>query len=435
MCGWIGRGDASGGHGAGRLVVCALAAFVLAAGLAGAASAGDWNGQEVEKDGQLHVMNPATPMEAAAKTTPKELWRLGGDTDDPDEFFGVISSILSDKDGNIYLLDTQLNHVMVYSAGGEFLREIGREGEGPGEFRGPSGMFFTPDGNLGVIQTMPGKIVLLTPEGDPAGEYPLPQPDGQGFFVLVGGHSYADNVVLQGAVMAADAQKWQQTRYLANVSPDGKELARYHSDVRTIDFANPVMDDQEWDTFDRRWTVGSDGRVYAATSYPDYAIHIWKSDGTLDRVISREYEHRKRTADEIKLMNDLLGMFAKQIPNCKVQVTDQTKDIEVFYVHDDGTMWIMSSDGMRDRPDGSLGVFDVFDPNGRYLKQLTVMAEGDPVTDGYYFDKNRLYVVTDLTSAAISLQSGGQSFQIGDEEPEPMSVICYELDGALLTSR
>jgi hypothetical protein len=53
----------------------------------------------------------------------------------------------------------------------------------------------------------------------------------------------------------------------------------------------------------------------------------------------------------------------------------------------------------------------------------------------YYFVGDRFYIVTDLLQAAISLQSGGQSLQIGDEEPEPMSVICYELDKALHVSK
>ena len=205
--------------------------------------------------------------------------------------------------------------------------------------------------------------------------------------------------------MSQEEGRWQQTRYLANVNSDGQETARYASSDRVIDFANPVMFDQDWDTFDRRWTVGSDGRVYAAMSYPDYVIHVWNPDGTVDRVIQREYKHRKRTADEKQLMKDLMGLFAKQIPNCTVKISDDCKDVEVLYVHDDGTMWVMSSDGMRDMPEGSLGVFDVLDAKGRYVRQITVMGEGDPKTDGYYFVGNRLYVVTDLVQAAISLQA------------------------------
>jgi len=417
------------------LVFTLLIAFGLVLSSAvGPAQAGQWKGSEVQKEGVTHVINPAAPAEDPSKSTARELWRLGGDTDDDDEFFGVISVILTDEEENVYLLDSQLNHVMIYSPTGEFLREIGREGEGPGEFRGATGMFFTPEGDVAVIQSFPGKIVILTREGDPIGDYPLPEPEGSGFFILVNGQSWGSNVVLQGGIASMNEQRWQQERYLASVDKTGTEVAKYHSDTRVIDFANPVMDDMAWDTFDRRWTVGTDGRVYAATDYQDYTISVWNPDGTMDRVIEREYTHRKRSADEVQIMENMMGVFAKRIPNCNVKITEWTKDVETMYVHEDGTMWVLTSNGSRDMPEGSLGEFDIFDPQGRFFRQVTIMGEGDPQSDGYYFVGDRLYVVTDLVQAAISLQAGGETVDLGDEEPEPMSVICYQMDEELITS-
>ena len=60
-----------------------------------------------------------------------ELWRLGGDSEDEEEFFGVISDIDIDAAGQVYLLDSQLNEAKIYTKDGEFVRSIGREGEGP----------------------------------------------------------------------------------------------------------------------------------------------------------------------------------------------------------------------------------------------------------------------------------------------------------------
>ena len=174
--------------------------------------------------------------------------------------------------------------------------------------------------------------------------------------------------------------------------------------------------------------------MYACTSYPDYSIHVYNTDGTVDRIIEREYTHRKRSAEEMDVVKNLMGTFAKRIPNCTVKITDWTKDVEAIYVLADGSLWVLTSDGQRDKPEGTLGVFDVFNPDGHFVRQVTLQGEGDPRTDAYHFTGNRVYVVTDLLQAAISLQSGGESFKIGDEEPEPMSVIAYELDGSLMTS-
>jgi hypothetical protein len=431
-------------EGAGGFATVALGRFAAAAllgvsllvfVLVSPAGAGAWKGEEIQKDGALHVMNPAKGTEPSRTVKLEELWRIGGDTDDEDEFFGVISQILSDEQGNVYLLDTQLSQVKIFTADGEALRSIGREGEGPGEFRRPTGMFLMDNGDLGVMQLAPGKIVLLTPEGEPAGEHALPQSEDGGFLILLGCRSAGDHLVLAIAKNAFQEGRFDQSRYLASIDHEGKELARYHEEVRTIEFANAVLDDKQWDTFDRRWSTASDGRVYAATSYPDYRITVWNADGTINRIIEREYTHRKRSDREMELVENLMSIFARQIPNCTVNITDYTKDIETFYVREDGSIWVLTSDGSRDQPEGSLGVFDVFDPEGRFVRQVTLMGEGNPLMDGYYFVRDRLYVVTDLLQAAMAMQAGGEPVDLGEEEPEPMSVICYKINGDHLTSR
>jgi hypothetical protein len=404
-----------------------FAAIVLLGFAAGSAAAADWKGKNETRDGLRYVVNPAQPMEKDAKAAAQELWRIGGDTDDENEFFGVITQLMTDPTGDIYLLDAQLNQVKVFSSSGKFIRSIGREGEGPGEFRSGVGMFLTNDGKIAVMQVAPGRIVLLTPDGQPAGEHPLPVREDGGMVILLGGSSRGGNLVYAGASNAFSEGKFDQMRYLARLSPDGKDTAKYHSETRTIDFSKPVLDDAVWDTFDRRWAVGIDGRVYACTDYADYRIQVWNPDGTTNRVIERQYAHQKRTPEEKKIVEDLMGTFARQIPNATVKISDFNKDVETIFVRDDGSIWVLTSEGTRGLAAGAAGVFDVLDPEGRFLRRVTIQAPGNPLTDAYYFVGNRLYVVTDLLQAAISLQSGGQSFKIGDEEPEPMSVICYEL--------
>jgi hypothetical protein len=127
-------------------------------------------------------------------------------------------------------------------------------------------------------------------------------------------------------------------------------------------------------------------------------------------------------------------LFANQIPNATVKISDFNKDVESIFVREDGSLWVLTSAGTRDLPDDTAGTFDVFDSEGRFARQVTLKLDGSPLTDGYYFVGDRFYVVTDLLQAAISLQSGGQSLDIGDEEPEPMGVVCYKLGSELQTS-
>ena len=400
------------------------------------ADAADWKGTESSQDGFKVIMNPATAMESASTVKLEELWRLGGDTDDEDEFFGVIADIRIDDEGNVYLLDSQLAEVKIYTADGEFVNSIGREGEGPGEFRQPVACFFTENDKVAVLQSMPGKIVLLGKDGEPAGEHPLPKTEDGGWQMLQGGKASGGNTVLfmSRQKMDTETNQWTRGSFLASVNSDGEQLAEYTSRSNTIDFANAEIHDASFDTFDRRWTLGSDGRVYAATSYADYDISIWNVDGTPDRKIQREFTHRPRSDEEKDFMNRMMGHYAQMIPDCTVRIEESCKDIETFYVRDDGSVWVLNANGARDNPDNSLGVFDAYDDQGHFVKEVTLMGQGDAKDDLYIFVKDRLYVVTSFLQAAMSAQAV-QGLYDEDDEAEPMAVICYKLEGDLLSSR
>lgn len=416
-------------------VAVALVALIFSV-VAAPAQAGSWSGKVETVDGVKYVRNPAAPANGATKVDMEALWELGGETDDEDQFFGIIADIEIDDAGNVYLLDSQLSEVKIFSADGEFIRSIGREGEGPGEFRRPSAIFLTKDGNVGVMQTIPAKIVLLTPEGDPMGDHPLPQPEGGGYQILTSGQANQGQLVLglRRDKVADDQSEWAARNFLVRIDSEGNELARYAKKTTKIIFADAVFNFAEWDTFERRWTVAPDGKVYAAESYPNYEITVWNADGSIDKKITREYKHRAHTAEEKEFLTKLMEHFAQTIPNCRVQVEDNTKDIESFYIRDDGSIWVLNSNGSHDYPDGSLGVFDVYDKDGHFVKEVTLDGNGDPQDDLYLFVKNRFYVVTDLLQAVMVAQ-GATGLYDDEDEAEPMAVRCYKLEGDLLSAR
>ena len=105
---------------------------LLCVGLSGLA--GDTSRADTPADVPV-VHNPAAPPTVQTWRL-QEVWRLSGDDDDA-PLLGVIREARSDTDGNVYLLDRQLCHVLVVSRTGEFLRTLGREGEVPGEVRRP----------------------------------------------------------------------------------------------------------------------------------------------------------------------------------------------------------------------------------------------------------------------------------------------------------
>ena len=78
--------------------------------------------------------------------------------------FGQVRAIAA-TDEEIYVLDQQVSMIRVYDVEGRHLRDIGKEGEGPGEFRQPASMVIGPKGRIYVRDARNGRISVLSPEG------------------------------------------------------------------------------------------------------------------------------------------------------------------------------------------------------------------------------------------------------------------------------
>jgi hypothetical protein len=414
------------------ILTLALSLLILGSLLPLPVQAGAWKGQEVEEGGVKVMLNPDKGMESAKTVELEELWRIGGDTDDEDEFFGLIAAINADDDGNIYVLDLQLAEVKVYDPDGVYLRSLGREGEGPGEFRFPSGMFFLPDGNLGVVQTAPGRIAGLTLDGDPLSDYPIPSREDGSTTILRTGRGVGDNLylMLQFNQFLQDEGKFHQTVQLVRADTEGNILAEFTSSKNTLDFANAVFAEKDWDNFVNRWDLGADGQVIVAETYGEYEVSVWNNQGEKEMIIKREMDHRKREQSEIDRLECIFGAFTRQVPDAKIVIGENDQDIFRVYGRNDGSIWVNTSHGSsEDLPEGVAGMFDVFDSKGRFVREVTLKGQGDPRADAYFFVGDRFYVVTGMLDAAMALQGGGGDCDPeAEEEPEPMAVICYRLN-------
>jgi hypothetical protein len=347
----------------------------------------------------------------------------------------VLSQIASDEDDNVYLLDAQLNEVMIFSPDGEFIRSIGREGEGPGEFRRASDMFLTVDGNVAVLQRMPGKIVVLTPEGEPVGNLPVPEPEDGGMQMFARGCLSGDNVILSTNRFARNDAGFEMTMALIAVDASGAQTAAYLTRSDKNDFANMVFDEKTG-IGALVWNAGSDGRVFTSDNFDAYRIQIWNPDGTPERVIEREYESRERSDEEMKRSTPVIRIRRgnrAQSPEVKTSKTD--RDVQQIFPREDGSVWVLSSKGAFDVEDGVIAAFDVFDRGGQYTRHVTVNGEGSYRDDGFYVVKDRLYVVTGLRSARRAMFGGSEGETEEEDTGEPMSVICYDLGPVVQTMK
>jgi hypothetical protein len=389
--------------------------------------------QEVTADGATHVKNGDKPSQGTTTLKLEKLWSAGGE--EGTDLFGLITQAIVDEAGNVYLLDTQLAEVRVFSPTGEPLKTLSREGEGPGEVRLPTDLFFLPDGRLGLVQAFPGKIIVVDRSGNPGETISVGggDPTQGGFVVLLDGSSAGESLVLAGILISTQQNPPGQDRtsFLGRYSVAGLEQVRFVEQKTHLDFQNiKIVEKDQYFVYPRRWALGSGGRVYAAPFRDRYVIHVYGAEGKLERVIERVYEPRPRTEKEMARIEALVAAQTRQIPGeVKTELEKTEPAVSSLHMRDDGELWVVSSRSTHQQPAGIMLTYDVFDPQGNFTRQVAVACEGDGTEDGLFFaGPGRMLLVKGLVDAAATMQGASPELAEG-EEPAPMEVVLYRVAG------
>lgn len=402
------------------VATAALAAILMLPSIAAA----EWQGREVVHNGIRHIENPETPMERL-DVDMVEVWRRGAEDDDI--FFGLPSQIVQDGQGNVYVLDAQVSEIHVFSPDGEHLRTIGREGEGPGEFRNANDMFLGPGNLLGVVSVFPGKIVRLGLDGTPADNFPLPQEEGEGFQLVFKARATKDRVVVAGAKQTRGNGSNEQSNYLKAFDSEGNELAHYHTMMERTQYGGMEFDEKVFANFKGQWALAPSGEVAGALTFDDYALHVWNPDATAKFVIERpDYPPYKRTAKLKERMQKLYDGVTRWNPNSTFKVSETHRAVVQLWYREDGNLWVLSGRGNWHEEDGLFAAFDVYDSQGRYIRQVRLVGDGDAQNDGIYFVGKRLFRVSNQMSGFMA-NIGGDTAE-GDDAMEPLQVVAYDID-------
>jgi len=361
------------------------------------------------------------PAQGVQPLALRELWRVGGE--DEDVIFGRITDLQMHPDGSLYVLDNQLCQVVVISADGEHLRDISREGDGPGELRQPMGLVFLADDILGVGMGFPAKLITLGLDGTPIGtHYPVGEP-AEGNVAVMISLQYVDGVLAaSGGSLVFAAEGNSHTGRFLSVG-DGSCGEFHHILETTTPFDPTGYAFVEVDNYyiDRSWALGSGGHLYAPMKREAYEISEFDSAGNLVRVFGRRYEPRKRTAAEKDEISPLINPGTTATTDWTIADHDECVT-RIMVNPDDGLIWVLTPHGHEDQPEGILETWDVFSPDGEYLRQVPVPL-GHEMNEGtcYLLGGSRMAVVRGTESAFSAGEDDGET------EVEPLEVICYEV--------
>lgn len=99
--------------------------------------------------------------------------RLGGLSGPEETTYGNVMAIRPIPGGGFHVVDGQIPVIRRYDAGGEHLGDLGRGGQGPGEYRFVTGLATLRDGRTLVMDGGQARVTIFDPEGEVERTFPL----------------------------------------------------------------------------------------------------------------------------------------------------------------------------------------------------------------------------------------------------------------------
>jgi len=356
----------------------------------------------------------------------EELWRIGGE--DEDVIFGRIVDVERHPNGEVYILDNQMCHVVVISDNGEHLRDLSRQGDGPGELRQPMGLVFLPDDILGIGMGFPGKMVTLKLDGTPVdSRYPIGEPvEGNvGVMISIQG---VDGVLVAsgGRLVFANEGESHTMRFLSVTDYQADNFNRILEKTTPMDPTGLRFVEADAYYIDRSWVLGPQGKIYAPMKRDSYEVSVFDKTGKLLGEFGRQNNPRKRTQDDKDDVNPLINVAGRP-EGRDWDIADHDECVSrILFNQEENTIWVLTPHGSNDQPEGILETWDVFGTDGQYLQQVAIPL-GDEMNDGtcYLVGGSKLVVVKGTSSSF----DGDENPEDEEEETEvePLEVICYEM--------
>jgi hypothetical protein len=103
--------------------------------------------------------------ETALQGTPAQVFSVGTEEGRDWEMLARVTSVAFDRQDNLYVLDAGNYRVLVFDRNGKFVRQIGKQGSGPGEITFAMAMTILPDGNLAINDAGRSGFTIFAPDG------------------------------------------------------------------------------------------------------------------------------------------------------------------------------------------------------------------------------------------------------------------------------
>jgi len=324
----------------------------------------------IEKSGGITVIkNPSEPIgdkERTSKLTYEEELSIRSVPQEGKPVFFDLSAVRADDDGNIYILDPRAGTIHVFNKSGEYLRDIGRRGQGPGELEMPVGLQVLTS-MKSLIVTNPARLSYFSFSGEfhkhinHPWRDPVPQVDSRGDYIV------RRQIFLDGKAkeeLVKYDQNMNEQFVIAQIEKDGPNSGK------KINFFPARL------SFSVR---NDDNIVWGITT--DYALTIVDSQGKIEFKIEKEYKPIKISdEDKKKIISERFGGRAVPV---SYEMPDHYPPYRDIRSDDTGKIYV----GTYEFDQTGQRYYDIFDEGGRYVAKLAF-----PSTP-LFIKNNRFYCV------------------------------------------
>ncbi|HRT26378.1 MAG TPA: 6-bladed beta-propeller [Candidatus Saccharicenans sp.] len=333
----------------GLLLVCLLLAFFLVS-----ACSREEKIEIKEEDGVTAVYNPkkpAPPRGGPSTLSLKEELVLGK-TGNEETMLLNPRAVEADQAGNIYVIDGKAVQIKVYDPQGNFVRAIGRRGQGPGEFQSPRSFCLTPQLSLAVCDSLSRQVVIFGLDG----QFIRALPDKTRSFMDVRVNAKGDIIATQMVVgeEAREELVWFDSELKPLLTVASVQMAKY-----------PVFNPFPPYIY---FGLTADGNVLWGVT-TDYTFNVVNSEGKTVRKIIKNYDPEiltqedkdrkiKETFGEEGAPSDVTIEWSKYFPAFQDFVMDERG-------------WLYVRPYTKEKVEKGV-IYDVFDADGRYVARVVL---------------------------------------------------------------
>lgn len=364
------------------MFVLAISFFVLSCGQ----QKDRWQGTIEEVDGVTVIKNPLEPMYDEDVLELEEELSIGEAEGREEYMFSRVFSIVVDDLENIYVSDLLEAHIKVFDKNGQYLKTIGKKGQGPDEFQVPSDLAIILQNEILVNDSRARQIKFFSLEGRQIRQISSAKYLGfNGPRVDSTGEIIAGVSVMGEGVFTRQIIKFTE-ELEEKVTISTMEISRYPEII-------PFSPRQYW-------VVNKKDQIVWAVPNK-YEFHIVSPDGTLVKTIMKEYIPVPiMEEDKDKWLKDIYGGEQNVPSDVKIVWSEHQCAFQHISIDEQERIFIQT---FEKEDDTGQHFYDVFDSEGKYIartllnSQLHIWKNDKLYTieedeDGYQFVKR--YKVT-----------------------------------------